>query len=104
MAAVLTADAGDVEKIAEVVAECRRMGINVLPPSVNESKGNFTVIDEKNIRFGLYSIKNFGTGVADSIIAARLRQGSGGQAREEPFVDIADFLARISDPVRGDAS
>ena len=89
MAAVLTADAGDVEKIAEVVAECRRMGIAVLPPSVNESFGNFTVVDEKNIRFGLYSIKNFGVGVADSIIAAR---ESGG-----PFTDIADFLSRIPD-------
>ncbi|MDO8514724.1 MAG: DNA polymerase III subunit alpha [bacterium] len=89
MAAVLTADAGDVEKIAEVVAECKRMGINVLPPSVNESKGNFTVKDEKNIRFGLYSIKNFGTGVADSIIAARDANGS--------FTDIANLLSRIPD-------
>src|SRR3989338_2937317 len=59
MAALLTADAGDVEKIAEIVAECKRMGIKVLPPSVNESFGNFTVVDENNIRFGLYSIKNF---------------------------------------------
>jgi len=96
MAAVLTADAGDVEKIAEVVAECKRMGIKVLPPSVNESYGNFTVVDEKNIRFGLYSIKNFGTGVGDSIIEARKKGGA--------FTDIADFLSRILDPVRGDAS
>ncbi len=96
MAAVLTADAGDVEKIAEVVVECKRMGIKVLPPSVNESYGNFTVIDEKNIRFGLYSIKNFGTGVGDSIIEARKKGGE--------FKDIADFLSRILDPVRGDAS
>jgi DNA polymerase III subunit alpha len=89
MAAVLTADAGDVEKIAEIVAECTRMKINVLPPSVNESYGNFTVVDDKSIRFGLYSIKNFGTGVADSIIAAR---EEGGQ-----FTSIADFLTRVSD-------
>ena len=89
MAAVLTADAGDVEKIAEVVAECKRMSISVLPPSVNESYGNFTVVDEKNIRFGLYSIKNFGTGVGDSIIAARKDGGV--------FKDIADFLSRIPD-------
>ncbi len=97
MAAVLTADAGDVEKIAEVVAECKRMGINVLPPSVNESFGNFTVVDDpsnasgqdKNIRFGLYSIKNFGTGVGDSIIEARKKGG--------PFKDIADFLSRVPD-------
>ena len=89
MAAVLTADAGDVEKVAEVVAECKRMGINVLQPSVNESFGNFTVVDEKHIRFGLYSIKNFGTGVGDSIIAARESGGA--------FKDIADFLSRVPD-------
>jgi len=88
MAAVLTADAGDVEKVAEIVAECKRMGISILPPSVNESKGNFTVVDDKTIRFGLYSIKNFGTGVADSIIAARATG---------PFTDISDFVARITD-------
>lgn len=89
MAAVLTADAGDVEKIAEVVAECKRMGISILPPSVNESMGTFTVIDEKTIRFGLYSIKNFGVGVADSIIAAREKGGR--------FTDISDFIARNPD-------
>lgn len=97
MAAVLTADAGDVEKIAEVVSECKRMGITILPPSVDESMGDFTVIDDpsnpsgqaKHIRFGLYSIKNFGSGVADSIIAAR---GQGGA-----FADIADFIARVPD-------
>jgi len=89
MASILTADAGDVERIAEVVHECTRMGISVLPPSVNESFGTFTVIDEKSIRFGLYSIKNFGTGVGDSIIAARKDGGA--------FKDIADFLSRIPD-------
>lgn len=95
MAALLTADAGNVEKVAEVISECKRMGIRIWPPSVNESRGNFTVIDDHNIRFGLYSIKNFGQGVADHIIAAR---GS------KPFADIGDFMARIPDPVRGGAS
>lgn len=87
MAAVLTADGGDVEKVSEVVAECKRMGIAILPPSVNESFGNFTVVDEKTIRFGLYSIKNFGVGVADSIISVRQAGG--------PFTDVVDFLSRI---------
>ena len=95
MAAVLTADAGDVERIAEVVAECTRMGIKILPPSVSSSYGNFTVIDDTTIRFGLYSIKNFGTGVGDSIIAAR--EGCLPAGRQGPFVDIADFLSRIPD-------
>ena len=106
MAAVLTADAGDVEKIAEIVAECARMKIPILPPSVNESYGTFTVVEHdsgksdvmtkegvaptKNaVRFGLYSVKNFGTGVADSIIAAR---NDGGE-----FTTIADFLTRVAD-------
>ncbi len=87
MAAVLTAESGDVEKIAEVVQECKRMGIKVWPPSVNESYGDFTVVDDQNIRFGLYSIKNFGTGVADTIIAARTTGGS--------FASIGDFLSRL---------
>lgn len=89
MAALLTADAGDVEKISEIVAECKRMGIAILPPSVNESRGNFTVVDDHTIRFGLYSIKNFGTGVGDSIIKAR-EEGNA-------FTDVADFLSRIPD-------
>lgn len=88
MAALLTADAGDVEKIGTIVSECKRMGLTVLPPSVGESFGDFTVVDEKTIRFGLYSIKNFGTGVADSIIEAR---------KSGAFTDLSDFLARIGD-------
>ncbi len=89
MAAVLTADAGDVEKIAEIVAECKHMNISILPPSVNESMGTFTVIDDKTIRFGLYSIKNFGEGVANSIIAAREKGGR--------FTDVSDFISRNPD-------
>jgi DNA polymerase III subunit alpha len=89
MAALLTADAGDVEKIAGVVAECKRLGISVLPPDVNESFGDFTVVDDKTIRFGLYSIKNFGTGVGDSIIEDRENDG--------PFTSLGNFLSRIKD-------
>ena len=88
MAALLTADAGNVDKVGETIAECKRMGITILPPSVNESKGTFTVVDDNTIRFGLYSIKNFGTGIADSIIVAQ---------EKKPFVDITDFLARVPD-------
>lgn len=89
MAAVLTSDAGDVEKIAEVVAECKRMQIQILPPSVNESRGTFTVIDDTTIRFGLYSIKNFGEGIADAVIAERERGGK--------FASLSDFLSRVAD-------
>ena len=89
MASVLTADAGDVDKVALVVAECVRMGLKILPPSVNESQGNFTVVDNENIRFGLYSIKNFGTGVGDSIMQA--------VASGDRFTDVGDFLSRVPD-------
>jgi DNA polymerase-3 subunit alpha len=90
MASVLSADSGDTEKIAETVSECRRMHIDVLPPDVNESFGTFTVIDEDDhtsIRFGLYSIKNVGEGVADAIIEARTQGGA--------FISIEDFLERV---------
>ncbi len=93
MAAILTADAGDVDKIAAAVHECARLGIPVLPPDVNESMGRFTVVEGADgapaIRFGLYSIKNFGEGIADAIIAERERGGK--------FASLADFLARIHD-------
>jgi DNA polymerase-3 subunit alpha len=98
MSAVLTADAGDIDKVAIMVAECKRMGVPVLPPDINESFGDFTVIlaDPRQgdaasdaIRFGLYSIKNFGRGIADSIIAERKRGGN--------FVSLSDFLCRITD-------
>lgn len=88
MAALLSADAGEVEKVGETIIECKRMGIRVLPPSVQESQGDFTVIDDTTIRFGLYSIKNFGRGVADSIVLARA---------DNPFQNIADLLARVPD-------
>ncbi|KKW35386.1 MAG: polymerase III, alpha subunit protein [Candidatus Adlerbacteria bacterium GW2011_GWA1_54_10] len=95
MTAVLTAEAGDIETVAIMVAECKRMGITVLPPDINESFGDFTVIlaqanispSQSAIRFGLYSIKNFGRGVADEIISERK---SGGK-----FTSLSDFLTRI---------
>lgn len=88
MAAVLTADAGDTEAIAIFVAESQRLGIPVLPPDVNESGTDFTVVDEgKAIRFGLSSIKNFGEGIAASILEERERNGA--------FGSLADFLSRV---------
>ncbi len=107
MAAVLTAESGDTDTIAVMVAECKRMSIPVLPPDVNESFGDFTVllgattertekaaalasgVEQDAIRFGLNSIKNFGRGVAEGIIAERKRGGK--------FVSISDFLRRVTD-------
>jgi len=91
MSAVLTAESGDVEKIGIMIKECKRMGIEVLPPSINESFSQFTVVNKKpyNIRFGLTTIKNFGEGISGSITAERKQNGK--------FVDLADFLDRIKD-------
>jgi DNA polymerase-3 subunit alpha len=88
MTAVLAAEAGDNEKIREVVKECREMGIEVLPPDVAESRENFTYIDDKHIRFGLLAIKNLGEEISRVIIDEREKGG--------PFKDLADFVGRIN--------
>jgi DNA polymerase III subunit alpha len=88
MSAVLTAESGDVDTVSVMVAECKRMGITILAPDINESLGDFTAFPDQNaIRFGLYSIKNFGRGVADEIIAERKAGGR--------FTSLADFLSRV---------
>ncbi len=94
MSAVLTHESGDVEKVAESVAECKRMGIDVLPPDVNESFSGFTVITsvdggKDRIRFGLTTIKNFGENVGAAIITERETNGK--------FKSLPDFLERIRD-------
>jgi DNA polymerase-3 subunit alpha len=86
MAAVLSSDAGDTEKIAAAVAECVRMGISVLPPNVNESFENFTVTGEA-IRFGLAAVKNVGLGSVEAVLLARKTDG--------PFASLGDLLARV---------
>ncbi len=88
MSAVLTADAGDVDKIAEIIHECERMGIEVLPPDINESFADFSVVPGKQtIRFGLTTIKNFGEGISEAIIEERKQHGK--------FASLQDFLTRI---------
>src|SRR5437667_204137 len=71
MAAVLSSDAGDTDKVAAAVAESVRMGIRVLPPDVNESFEDFTVAGDA-IRFGLAAVKNVGMGSVEAILQARL--------------------------------
>ncbi|MCI5108575.1 MAG: DNA polymerase III subunit alpha [Candidatus Pacebacteria bacterium] len=90
MTSVLTADQGDVDKVAEMIGECKRMDIEVLPPNINESFEDFaTVGKERKIRFGLTTIKNFGEGIAHTIIEERKANGK--------FNSISDFLNRIRD-------
>jgi DNA polymerase-3 subunit alpha len=89
LAALLTADSGDTESIAIFVEEAKRMQVPVLPPDVNESGSVFTVVgDNKDaIRFGLSSIKNFGEGISEAIIAERKAHGS--------FASLSEFLSRV---------
>lgn len=68
MAALMSAESGDEEKIHEAFEECKNLGITVLPPDVTESFGGFTVINEHTIRFGLRAIKNLGSDVIRKII------------------------------------
>lgn len=88
MSAVLTADSGDVEAIAQTIDACERMGIRILPPDINESFSGFSVVPgESTIRFGLMTIKNFGEGISREIINERKDHG--------PFASLSDFLRRV---------
>ncbi len=87
MTSIMTAESSDIEKVAEAVTECRRMGIDVLSPDINESRLTFTYINDTTIRFGLIAIKNLGEEVIESIIAEREAKG--------PFLDLADFARRV---------
>ncbi len=87
MAALLTAEGKDIDRIAILIEECKKMGIKILPPDINESYENFTVCGENQIRFGLASIKNVGQNVVKSIIDARKSLGK--------FDSIADILEKV---------
>jgi DNA polymerase III subunit alpha len=88
MTSIMTAESDDLEKVAEAVAECGRMGISVLPPDVNSSFRDFTYIDDKHIRFGLLAIKNIGSDTVENIISERKKNG--------PFAALEDFLTRLN--------
>lgn len=87
MTALMTAESADLETIAQAVAECKRMGIEVLAPDVNESLKNFTYVDDTHIRFGLLAIKNLGEEVIRILVEERQTHG--------PFTDITDFVRRV---------
>lgn len=88
MAALMNNEAVEIERTAELVNECRRMKIEILPPDINESYEKFSVVKEKNaIRFGLSAIKNVGAAIVADIIRERKNNGI--------FKDMKDFLQRI---------
>jgi DNA polymerase-3 subunit alpha len=86
MAALLTSVRDDKDKSAVYLAECRRMGIRVLPPCVNSSAADFTPTGA-DIRFGLSAVRNVGANVVASIVAAREAKGA--------FADFGDFLRKV---------
>ena len=88
MAALMTSDYSNIDRIAIDIDECRKMGIEVLPPSVNESYQEFaTVKDTRNIRFGLQAVKNVGTGIIEALLTAREEGGN--------FKSVEDFCKRV---------
>ncbi|MDP3731254.1 MAG: DNA polymerase III subunit alpha [bacterium] len=93
MCAILTAEAGDTTRVAEVITECQDMKIPVLPPDINSSVKDFTVIKGglpaggDQIRFGLLTIKNLGANIAEAIIAERKATG--------PYKNIENFVTRV---------
>ncbi len=87
MAAVLSSNLNDVEKLSKYMDECRSMGIEVLGPNINESYKNFSATKDGRIRFGLAGIKGVGGGCVDSIVEERDKNGT--------YKDIFDFVQRI---------
>jgi DNA polymerase-3 subunit alpha len=91
MAALLSVERNNTEKVGLLIAECRRMGIKVLPPDVNRSGLDFTIEEQADdapaIRFGMGAIKNVGEGPVETILAARQEKGV--------FRDLDDFCRRV---------
>jgi len=87
MAALLTSIMQNTDKVVRYIKECQSMNINILPPDVNESLIDFTVVGEGTIRFGLAAVKNVGRAAIENIIQERTENG--------PFKSIFDFCKRI---------
>ncbi len=88
MAAVLSNNMNNIDKVTFFINECNRMGIKVLGPNINESRTKFTVNKEGNIRFGLAAIKGVGEAAVLSLIEEREKNG--------PLTNIFDFVKRIN--------
>ena len=88
MAAVLSSNLNDVDKLSKYMDECRAMGIEVLGPNINESYRNFSATKDGRIRFGLAGIKGVGVSCVDSIVEERGKNGL--------YKDIFDFVQRIN--------
>ena len=87
MAAVMTSGQNDIKRTTELMDDCRKHGIEILAPSVNESEMDFSVNARGQIRFGLQAVSGMGAAAAEAIITEREQHG--------PYADIFDFLDRI---------
>ncbi|MDP5029481.1 MAG: DNA polymerase III subunit alpha [Paraglaciecola sp.] len=87
MAAVMSADMDNTDKIVTLVDECQRMGIEILPPDLNAGKYKFTVDEQGRIVYGIGAIKGVGEGPIEAIIAAR--------EKHQKFSDLFDFCAKV---------
>ncbi|MCX8030304.1 MAG: DNA polymerase III subunit alpha [Thermodesulfovibrionales bacterium] len=85
MTANLTLDIGDTDRIVKLINECRNMSIPILPPDINKSDREFTLVDN-SIRFGLEAVKGVGSSAIENIISKR---------KEKPFTSFRDFLTRV---------
>ncbi len=90
MAAVLSSDMDNTDKVVLFLQECKNMNLMILPPDINESDYYFTVVGENKIRYGLGAIKGVGTNAIEHMLAAR---------KEKPFTNLFDFCKR-SDPFK----
>jgi len=91
MAALLSSVVGNKEKLALYLSDCRKLGIKVLPPSINKSLEDFAVIDNKTIIFGFAAISGIGSAVSQSIIDCR--------NDSTPYKSVHDFMRRVSSSV-----
>jgi len=87
MAAVLSADMDNTDKVVTLIDECRRMGLEVIPPDINKSNYAFTTIDAQTIVYGLGAIKGVGEGAIEGLIEDRNKNGT--------FSGLADFCQRL---------
>ena len=89
MAALMTSDRDNIDRLAIEINECKHMGIKVLPPDVNEGFVEFAVVpDKKEIRFGMAAVKGVGTGAVEEVLRARKEGGK--------FSSVEDFAKRVS--------
>jgi len=87
MAAVLSSDMDNTDKVDEFIHECRELGLDVVPPDINRSRHAFTVVDDRRVLYGLGALKGVGHAAVDMIESERTARG--------PFRDLSDFCNRI---------